>query len=93
MLHVNMKWAGLSLKPVEKWLVIHRACPQQLNLHDCGIYTMALCRYLMMDIDPDYTQADLPYLRLLMCNEILNVLQVESKFANIVDIMFMYQSF
>ena len=53
-------------------------CPQQNNIHDCGVFTAQFMRCLALrerhdaDIEFDFDQSDMPYLRKRMILDILN---------------------
>lgn len=47
-------------------------CPVQKNSYDCGVFTCINAEYLARDAKLDFTQEDMPKLRLRICYEILN---------------------
>ncbi|KAL4083215.1 hypothetical protein QTP88_028545 [Uroleucon formosanum] len=47
-------------------------CPQQQNVHDCGVFTCVNAEYLSRDAKLDFVQDDIPKLRNKICYEILN---------------------
>lgn len=46
-------------------------CPIQKNGFDCGVFTCINAEYLSRDAKLDFTQEDMPKLRLRICYEIL----------------------
>lgn len=53
-------------KPIPTWttsVVLPDTIPHQTNSFDCGVFVMALCRYIAFDLNFDFLQEHLPFIR------------------------------
>ena len=53
--------------------------PQQSNGIDCGIFSMAIAKYLICGYPLDFEQDDIPSLRWRICGELLDLAEETRK--------------